>query len=183
MSGADRVARGLLVGRFQPFHSGHLAVVRQIRSRWPGEPLLLAIGSAQESYTLENPFTAAERFEMIRGALEGAGVTGTLTLPLPDIGRHALWVAHTEELLPPFSRVHTQNPLTQLLFERAGYAVERPELVERARFEGRRIRAALAEGGPWKDSVPEAVAAYLGSIGAPDRLRSLARGSAPGSGP
>ena len=55
--------RGLLIGRFQPFHGGHLEVVRKIRTDRPAASLLIGIGSAEESYTWENPFTAGERIE------------------------------------------------------------------------------------------------------------------------
>lgn len=165
--------RGLLVGRFQPFHRGHLAVVRQIRSERPAAPLLLAIGSAEQSYTWENPFTAGERFEMIDRALTEAGVERVAIVPVTDIQRHAQWVRHLEALLPPFDRVYTNNPLTRLLFERAGYTVENPALVDRAQLEGAHLRSLLAAGSDWAELVPPPVARYLEEIDAPNRLRLL----------
>ncbi|HYK92710.1 MAG TPA: nicotinamide-nucleotide adenylyltransferase [Thermoplasmata archaeon] len=165
--------RGLLVGRFQPFHRGHLAVVSAIRSSRPHAPLLLGIGSAQESYTAENPFTAGERTEMVERALREARIDGCHAVPVVDIQRHALWVAHLESLLPPFDRIYTNNPLTRLLFERAGYTVESPALVDRGRMEGAQIRARMARGEEWRDRVPPAVATYLDEIHGPDRVRML----------
>ena len=167
------MGRGLLVGRFQPFHRGHLAVATAIRSGRPRDPLLLAIGSAQASYTLDNPFTAGERIEMIDRALAEAGLAGCVAIPVVDIDRHALWVSHLESTLPPFDRVYTNNPLTRLLFERAGYDVESPALVNRRDLEGVRIRRLLASGGRWAGRVPPAVAAYLREIDAASRLRLL----------
>lgn len=166
--------RGLLIGRFQPFHLGHLAVVERIRSQHPDDPLVLGIGSAQESYTISNPFTAGERFEMIDRCLTAARVSGWVAVPVPDIGRHAQWAAYVESLVPPFDRVYTNNPLTRLLFERAGYPVESPELVQRERFEGTKVRALLASGGAWQECVAPTVASYLEHIGGPARLRLLA---------
>lgn len=170
------MGRGLLVGRFQPFHRGHLSVIQSIRAARPTDALILGIGSAQESYTFENPFTAGERGEMIERALREVGVTGCSVVPIPDINRHSLWVAHLESLLPPFDRVYTNNPLTRLLFERAGYSVESPTLVHRDEYEGTRIRRLLASGGPWADSVPPAVATYLREIDGEGRLHLLADG-------
>ncbi|HZY92527.1 MAG TPA: nicotinamide-nucleotide adenylyltransferase [Thermoplasmata archaeon] len=167
------MGRGLLVGRFQPFHLGHLAVVTGLRTQRPGDPLLLGIGSAQLSYTWQNPFTAGERAEMIERALREAGVGECPTLPVVDIDRHSLWVAHLETLLPPFDRVYTNNPLTRLLFERAGYTVESPPLVNRTAFEGERIRTQMASNEEWATAVPPAVAAYLREIGGEARLRLL----------
>jgi nicotinamide-nucleotide adenylyltransferase len=165
--------RGLLIGRFQPFHLGHLAVVQEIRHRHPKEPLLLGIGRAQASYSRENPFTAGERFEMIERALGEAGIVGCTPVPLVDVDRHAIWVAHVTSLLPAFRRVYTNNPLTRRLFEAAGFEVEGTPMYDRPRFEGTRIRALLAIGGPWKELVPGAVATYLEELRAPERLRDL----------
>ncbi|HXQ79048.1 MAG: nicotinamide-nucleotide adenylyltransferase [Thermoplasmata archaeon] len=169
--------RGLLIGRFQPFHGGHLEVVRKIRADRPAASLVIGLGSAEESYTWENPFTAGERFEMIDRALAEAKVTGALIVPIADISRHALWVNYLEALLPPFDRVYTNNPLTRLLFERSGYLVESPPLFDRERFEGVRVRELLADGGEWKKAVPPAVGGYLDEIGAPARLQVLKKAS------
>lgn len=169
--------RGLLVGRFQPFHRGHLGVVRAILLERPGVPLILGIGTADESFTWENPFTAGERFEMIDRALAEAGLGPVVVVPLSDIRRHAQWVAYVRSMLPPFDRVYTNNPLTRLLFERAGYTVERPKLIERRRFEGTHIRARLAADRGWRSLVPPAVGGYLSEIGAPARLTTLRPGA------
>ncbi len=174
--------RGLLVGRFQPFHLGHLSVVREIRATRPDEELVLGIGSAQESYTWKNPFTTAERMEMVALALAEARAEGVLAIPLPDIQRHALWVRYAETILPPFGRVYTNNPLTRLLFEQAKYPVEAPSLVDRARFEGENVRDHLANDRDWRPLVPSEVARYLVEIGAPVRLRVLREGQGRSSG-
>lgn len=165
--------RGLFVGRFQPFHRGHLEVVRRIRAERPRAGLLLPIGSAEQSFTRENPFTAGERFEMIERALREAGIDRVAIVPVADIQRHAQWVRYLEGLLPPFDRIYTHNRLTELLFARAGYPVERPPLLNRRRFEGARIRVALARGRGWTSAVPPAVGRYLEEIDAPARLRLL----------
>jgi nicotinamide-nucleotide adenylyltransferase len=166
--------RGLLVGRFQPFHRGHLGIVQAIRAGRPDDSLLLGIGSAQESYTWENPFTAGERFEMIARSVEEAGISQIEIVPLTDIHQHALWVRYLEGQLPPFERVYTNNALTEALFDRAGYDVVRPRLIDRTRLEGMRLRERLAAGKGWKELVPPAVARYLETIGGPARLSLLA---------
>jgi nicotinamide-nucleotide adenylyltransferase len=165
--------RGLLVGRFQPFHRGHLGVVEAIRKAHPEEPLLLGIGSAQVSYTRENPFTAAERMEMAHLAIAEAHLTDVHPVPLLDIDRHALWVSYLTSLLPPFQRVYTRNPLTEALFRAQGYEVIPVEWVDRTTLEGARIRAAMAAGGRWAHLVPDSVARYLGEIDGVGRLRML----------
>ncbi|MGA8303429.1 MAG: nicotinamide-nucleotide adenylyltransferase [Thermoplasmata archaeon] len=165
--------RGVLIGRFQPLHRGHLAVVREIRSARPDDELILGIGSAQESYTWKNPFTSGERAEMIARALREAEIDRVVAVPLPDIQRHSLWVRYVESLLPPFERVYTNNPLTRLLFEQARYPVESPSLVERSKFEGATVRDHLARDEGWRPLVPPAVVEYLVELGAPARLAVL----------
>ncbi len=168
--------RGLLIGRFQPFHGGHLEVVRTIRSTRPAEHLLLGVGSAQESFTWKNPFTAGERLEMIARALDEAKITDCTALPIPDIQRHAMWVTYLQSQLPPFERVYTNNPLTQLLFEKARISVENPPVFDRHRYEGEHIRELLASGKDWRALVPPSVEGYLEEIGAPARLALLKTG-------
>ena len=174
--------RGLLVGRFQPFHRGHQAVVQALKKERPEETLLLGIGSAQESYTWKNPFTAGERYEMLERALATDRLTGWIAVPLPDIQRHAQWVSYLESLLPKFERVYTNNPLTQLLFEHSGYIVENPTLVDRGNLEGARIRSLLATGGEWTPFVAPSVKKYLLQIQAPERLGLLAKGEGSAAG-
>src|SRR5207302_562889 len=64
--------RAFFIGRFQPFHRGHLAMVRRILES--NEEIIVGIGSAQYSHTGENPFTAGERYEMIKRALDAEGI-------------------------------------------------------------------------------------------------------------
>ncbi len=53
----------VFIGRFQPFHKGHLAVIREGIKR--AEHLLILVGSANSGRTLRNPFTFEERRKMI----------------------------------------------------------------------------------------------------------------------
>ena len=165
--------RGLLVGRFQPLHNGHLAAVKAILGGHPKPTLLLVVGSAEESHTPLNPFTAGERLEMVRRTLQEERIEGVEVYPVPDVRRHAIWVAHLESYLPPFEVVYTNNPLTRLLFEQAKYRVESPELVDRERFEGRHVRDELLAGRPVEALVPPAVLDYLGEIDGSGRIRQI----------
>ncbi|HZY70494.1 MAG TPA: nicotinamide-nucleotide adenylyltransferase [Thermoplasmata archaeon] len=168
------MARGLLVGRFQPFHLGHLSVVKHLRAKRPRDALILGIGSAQESHTSDNPFTAGERLEMIERTVAAEKLDGVTAVPIPDIHRHSVWVAHVASLVPPFRRVYTNNPLTRLLFEEARYPVEAAPMFERAKWQGATVRAAMRTGHAWKRYLPEPVASYLVSIDAEGRLQALA---------
>ena len=119
---------------------------------------------------------------MIARTLAAEATVGVTPVPLPDVRRHAVWVAHVRSLLPPFEIVYTNNPLTRVLFEEDGFEVATPTLVDRPRYEGSHVRAMILGDGPWKELVPAPVAENLETIRGPERLRLLsARG--PGVAP
>ena len=64
--------RALFLGRFQPFHKGHLMVISGIARE--AEYLVIAVGSAQYSHSQENPFTAGERYTMISRTLKAQNI-------------------------------------------------------------------------------------------------------------
>ena len=53
----------VLIGRFQPFHSAHLTIIN--RAKLLCRQLIVITGSAHRPRTYKNPFTSAERKEMI----------------------------------------------------------------------------------------------------------------------
>ncbi|MEN3047851.1 MAG: nicotinamide-nucleotide adenylyltransferase [Candidatus Caldarchaeales archaeon] len=165
--------RGLLVGRFQPFHIGHLKAAEQVLSE--NDELVVAIGSSQYSHTPDNPFTAGERIEMIRIGLGSAGhdLSRVIAVPVPDIGEHHLWISRVVATVPKFEALYTNNPFVKLLAEAAGIKVREPRLFERERFNGTEIRKLMVEGGPWEDYVQPEVADYIRSIGGVERLRVI----------
>lgn len=164
--------RGLFIGRFQPMHLGHLDAVKRLAARH--DELLVAVGSANVSHTPVNPFTGGERVAMIHAALREAALPNVLALPLPDVGRNAVWVSHVASLVPRFRAVYTNNPLPSRLFREAGYAVHPAPFHERERYEGTRIRRMMREGDEtWQDLVPYGVARVLKEERLLERLRDL----------
>lgn len=57
----------VLIGRFQPFHFGHLALLQQALDS--AKSVVVVLGSANQARTVKNPFTTAEREAMISLAL------------------------------------------------------------------------------------------------------------------
>jgi bifunctional NMN adenylyltransferase/nudix hydrolase len=78
------------VGRFQPFHNGHLALLQRALALAP--LVVVVIGSAHQARTPKNPFTAAERAEMIHGALSPQDRARVRMLPLRDCYDLPRWV-------------------------------------------------------------------------------------------
>jgi nicotinamide-nucleotide adenylyltransferase len=167
------VRRGLYVGRFQPFHLGHLSVIKRILSEV--DELVIVIGSAQCSHNLDNPFTAGERLAMVRGALEEGGVDlkRVWIVPVPDVNLHMMWVAEVEGYTPRFNTVYTNEPLTKRLFKEAGYKVKPIPYYDRKAYNSTQIRAKMMKGQDWKKFVPKAVAKLVTEIDGTSRLKDL----------
>ena len=56
----------VFIGRFQPFHCGHKAVIDEALQR--ADNVIMLIGSANLPRSLRNPFSVDERTAMIKGA-------------------------------------------------------------------------------------------------------------------
>jgi nicotinamide-nucleotide adenylyltransferase len=168
------VLRGLFIGRFQPFHLGHLKAVEYIVNQV--DEVILGIGSAQYSHTLENPFTAGERYVMILNSLGDLGITRNRyhLLPIEDVNVHDVWVCHVRSRVPKFEVVFSNEPLTSRLFREAGYEVQPIPFFNRDVYSATEIRLRMIEGGDWRSLVPRAVAEYIGEIDGVKRVKDLA---------
>ena len=163
---------GLVIGRYQPFHLGHMHAVKDILSQC--DELIIGIGSAQYSHTRENPFTAGERYRMICSAMKGEGLGERIhIIPIIDVNRYAVWVSHVRSLVPPFSVTFTNNPLTKRLFTEAGYEVLKTEIYNRRRYSGTHIRSLMISRGRWQSLVPAEVLPTIEEFGGAERVREL----------
>jgi nicotinamide-nucleotide adenylyltransferase len=166
--------RGLFPGRFQPFHKGHLEILKWALERV--DEVIIVVGSAQESHTLQNPMTAGERILMIKRALEceRADINRIYLIPVPDILMNAAWVAHVEVYVPPFEVVITRNPLVKVLFKEAGYEVLEPPAFNRERYVATNIRSMMFRGDiRWKELVPPCAAQVIEELGVLNRMKRL----------
>jgi nicotinamide-nucleotide adenylyltransferase len=158
--------RALYVGRFQPYHRGHHAVITEVAAEV--EELIICIGSAQRSHELDNPFTAGERYLMISKSLRDAGILNVYIVPVLDVNRNAVWVA-------PVDVVYAHNPLTERLFKEQGYETRVPPLFNRSECSGSEIRRRILKNKDWESLVPDAVVAVIKEIEGVKRLKDLAR--------
>ena len=144
---------GLIIGRFQPFHKGHLAAIhyglKECESLWVG------IGSSNVSHQERNPFTAEERKEMILGSLDEESKKRVRIFYVPDIEAHELWTHHVDAIVPKYEIVFSNDPYTLELFGKRGIkAVEVPYL-QRDLISGTRIRELISSGEEWEEFVPQ----------------------------
>ena len=163
--------RGFYIGRFQPYHNGHQAVLEGIAGET--DEIVIGVGSAQLSHQPDNPFTAGERVLMITRALASLECP-FYVIPIEDIKRNALWVAHVKSMTPPFELCYSSNPLVVQLFNEAGVTVQSPAMYERDTHSGTEIRRRILNGEPWKQLVPPAVVKVIDEISGVNRLRQIA---------
>ena len=162
--------KGLILGRFQPFHFGHLKLIEEIVNE--NVLPLICIGSAQYSHTVDNPFTVKERKEMIRAVLQSLNCEYEI-FEIPDINNYDLYVSHLETFVPGFDQIYSGNPIVQRLFDEAGYKVVKLQMFNREVWEGSAIRLAMREGGDWESAVPNQIVEIIQHIAGTERLKTL----------
>ena len=81
----------VFIGRFEPFHNGHLAVARHALGR--AQKLIFLVGSADTPRTIKNPWSVPERTVMIHSALKDVA-DRLIVRPLRDhLYNESQWIA------------------------------------------------------------------------------------------
>ena len=163
---------GLFVGRFQPFHIGHMLVLQGMVKFC--RKVVVVIGSSQEKGTEKNPFTAEERKEMVQRALQAEDIIPVFDvslIPVADQQDDAEWVRIVLEKAKGVEKIWTGDEWTQKCFADSGLEIQ--EIKEVPGISGTEVRKRLKEGGDWEALLPKDVIKYLKEIKAVDRLKSL----------
>ena len=163
--------KALFIGRFQPFHNGHLKVIEASAKKF--DEIIIGIGSSQYSDTQENPFTAAERKIMIEKSLRKIGVKNYRIILIPDIHNPPRWVDHVLSIFSNFDVVVTNNLLTKKLFTEKGFKVLKTELYKKDKYSGKEIRRKIVKGENWKNLVPSEIYDFIKKIDGTERLKYI----------
>ncbi len=161
----------LVIGRFQPFHKGHVEVIKKVASEC--DKVIIGIGSAQYSNTLENPFTADERNQMISEVLSSENINNAIIVHVDDINNYSEWVKHVETVCPPFSIVYSNNPDTKKLFEEAGYETRKSPMYNRKEYSGEEVRKRIAEDKDWCSLVHPNVKKIIEDVDGVSRIKAI----------
>ncbi len=99
---SDRYDVAVLIGRFQPFHRGHLGVIR--RAFEVADRVLILVGSAHCPRSHRNPFTFEERADMILAAItDEFGEDGEWSVDVEPLDDHTYnnqrWIAEVQEIV------------------------------------------------------------------------------------
>lgn len=169
------IIRGILIGRMQPIHNGHIQVIKKILEEV--DEIIIGIGSAQASHEIKNPFTAGERVVMVKKALVENNIDPGryYIIPMEDINFNSIWPAHVKMMTPPFSKVYSGNPLVKQLFREEGYIVEQPPLYDREILSGTEIRRRMLEDDDWESYVPQGTIDTINEINGVERIINLSK--------
>jgi len=99
----------VFIGRFQPFHKGHLSVVEE-GLRQAGQMIILC-GSAHQPRSVRNAWSFSEREAMIRASLTAEQNDRTHILPLMDaLYNDEDWVRNVQAAVSGLVSVHHSVP-------------------------------------------------------------------------
>jgi nicotinamide-nucleotide adenylyltransferase len=143
------------------------------------DELVLGVGSAGDSHTQRNPFTAGERVMMVSKSVADFDIT-TYAVPIEDLDRNSVWVSHVRSMSPTFEIAYSNNPLVIRLFEEAGVEVQQSPMFNREVLEGAEVRDRMAAGGNWRSLVPGPVESVIEEIDGVDRIQQLSESDANG---
>lgn len=162
---------GLLIGRFQPFHNGHLKAIKfgltMVENLWIG------IGSSNKSYEKRNPFTPEERREMILSSLDFETLKCIKIYFIPDIGDHERWTVHVDSIVPRYDIVFSNDDFTIALYKKRGTKIIEVPLWQREIISGTNIREMILTGKDWTKLVPEGSRKTLSKIDSHGRLSQI----------
>ena len=163
--------KALFIGRFQPFHKGHLMVLQSISSKY--DEIIIGIGSSQYRDVIDNPFSEDERKRMMEESLDGEGINNFKVVSIPDIHNPPKWVSHVLSIISDFDVVISNNSFTKQLFSEKGYSVEETSHFKREKYSGKEIRRRMINNEKWEDLVPETVVKIIKDINGVQRLKKL----------
>ena len=157
---------GMIHGRFQPFHNGHLEYLRGAAAR--SEQVFVGITNPDRRRVKEepsdplrhlpesNPFTYVERLLMVEAVAADEGIP-VHVVPFP-VNEPELWPAYVPEGVTQYLRLFSDWGGTKLERMRdAGYEVVILDEGVEKEISGRDVRDAMRSGGDWEALVPDAV--------------------------
>ena len=162
---------GLLIGRFQPFHLGHLEALQFALSKV--EKLWVGLGSSNKPIQKNNPFSAEERQKMILSSIDNSMKEKISIYFIPDLDNHIKWIEKIDSIVPKFDIVFSNDELTKHLYSKRSVKVDSIPFLDRENLSGTNIRDLIISDQNWHDFVPEGTRNFLINTNAKIRLSHL----------
>ena len=163
---------GILVGRFQPLHKGHVKAIQFARNN--SDKLYIIVGSAEKSNQKRNPFSFEERKRMIELAINEKKLQDNISIvPINDANNHTEWIASIKNTVGEYNLIFTNDELTEKLFKKNETKVINVPLLDRNILSATEVRKRLELDKEWKSLVIPEIANYLTEINAVERMKSI----------
>lgn len=166
---------GLLIGRFQPFHLGHLHAIKFALTKV--DKLWLGIGSSNKPLNKNNPFSASERREMITASLDNSRIlTPSKNIEIffiPDVNDHQKWIENIDSIVPKYDIVFSNDQMTSALYSKKGVTVIHIPFSNRDIFSGTNVRYLIENNQRWDNLVTLGSRKILERIDAKNRILNL----------
>ncbi len=168
----------LFIGRFQPFHHGHVYVINNIFKEF--KKIKIAIGSSQLSNTCTNPFTSTERRKFLVAALKSRKypVKNYQIFEIPDIFNAEKWVNHVVSIVGEFDTVFSNSDWVRILFQQKDFNIGKKITIFKKKYSGTNIRKLISKNDKnWRNLVPKEVIKIIeeSSIDGVNRIRKLCK--------
>ena len=162
---------GLLIGRFQPFHLGHLEALRFALSKV--DNLWLGLGSSNKPTEKNNPFSAEERKEMILSSIDESMKEKITIYFIPDLDNHVKWIEKIDTIVPQFDIIFSNDELTNHLYSKRDVQVIPIPFLKRNELSGTNVRDLIISDQKWDHLVPLGTRKFLEKSNTKDRLKIL----------
>ena len=162
---------GLLIGRFQPFHLGHLEALQFALTKV--DKLWVGLGSSNKSVEKNNPFTADQRKEMILTSLDDSMKERISIYFIPDVDNHIKWIEKIDTIVPKFEIIFSNDDLTKHLYSKRNIRVISIPFLNRESLSGTNIRDLIIRDQKWDNLVPSGTRNFLIKTNANQHLKNL----------
>jgi nicotinamide-nucleotide adenylyltransferase len=170
----SKIERALIIGRFQPFHKGHLLLVKDVLTDC--KEIIIAIGSSQFNYTPTNPFTAGERVHMIHESLveNNMNLKRVYVIPVSNSENNAIWLEQLKSTVPKFDIIYSGNEFVRALIENdKSIRLKVAALYHKRHFNGTYIRNCIVKNHTWNDLVPDSTYRIINEINGTNRMKMI----------
>lgn len=162
---------GLLIGRFQPFHLGHLKALQFALSKV--DKLWVGLGSSNKPIDKSNPFTPEQRKEMILSSIDDSMKERISIYFIPDVDNHIKWIEKIDTIVPKFDIIFSNDELTKHLYSKRNIQVMPIPFLNRESLSGTNIRDLIVSDQKWDNLVPDGTRSFLKNTSAKEHLKNL----------
>lgn len=159
------MAKGIFIGRFQPFHKGHLEAVKHCLKHC--NELTIIIGSPRKEHEADNPFTLRERTKMVRLGVGEKNLKRISITSVDDENNDDKWTRKIEK--HKFDTVFTNNDVVKECLKEH----EIKEIPIIYNTNATEVRRKMYLNQNWKECVPKKVGEYLQKIKAQQRIKKI----------